>query len=121
MSNPISTLAGDADIPFRGIIEQSLAGVYVIQDEVFQYVNATFAEMIGYTPAELIGTLLRDTAAPESIDEVLARIEQRISGAVASLRFVTRCTRVARASISKCTARGSSIAAVPRLPGSPSM
>jgi PAS domain-containing protein len=39
----------EIDIPFRGIVEQSLAGMYVIQDEIFQYVNATFAGMLGYS------------------------------------------------------------------------
>src|SRR5262245_39540107 len=30
------------DVPFRGIVEQSLAGVYVVLDERFIYANDTF-------------------------------------------------------------------------------
>jgi two-component system sensor histidine kinase UhpB len=46
-------------IPFRRIVEQSLAGIYVVQDEVVQYVNATLAGLMGYSQAEVIGQHLR--------------------------------------------------------------
>lgn len=78
------------DIPFRGIVEQSLAGMYVIQDEVFQYVNATFAGMIGYTPEEMIGLHLRATVAPECQEQVVGNYHRRVSGAVPSIRFITQ-------------------------------
>lgn len=54
-----------SDLPFRGIVEQSLAGIYVIQDEVFEYVNATFAAIVGYRPAEMVGMHLRQVVPPE--------------------------------------------------------
>ena len=78
------------DIPFRGIVEQSLAGIYVIQDEVFQYANATFAGIFGYTPEELIGKRLSELVAPDVRDEQLANYRRRISGEVASIRFFTK-------------------------------
>lgn len=78
------------DIPFRGIVEQSLAGIYVIQDEVFQYANATFAGMMGYTPEELIGKNLSELVAPDVRDAQLANYRRRISGEVASIRFFTK-------------------------------
>jgi PAS domain S-box-containing protein/putative nucleotidyltransferase with HDIG domain len=41
---------------FRGVVEQSLAGIYIIQDGRFVYVNPRFAEIFGYASAdELIG------------------------------------------------------------------
>ena len=43
---PITQLEID-DVPFRGIVEQSLAGVYVVLDERFMYANDTFAAMFG--------------------------------------------------------------------------
>lgn len=79
----------DIDIPFRGIVEQSLAGMYVIQDEVFQYVNATFAGMLGYTPEEMTGMHLRETVIPSQQDEALANFHRRISGEVPSIRYTT--------------------------------
>jgi PAS domain S-box-containing protein/putative nucleotidyltransferase with HDIG domain len=41
---------------FRGLVEQSLAGIYIIQDGRFAYVNPRFAEIFGYASAsDLIG------------------------------------------------------------------
>ncbi|MBI4808122.1 MAG: PAS domain S-box protein [Nitrosomonadales bacterium] len=41
---------------FRSVVEQSLAGIYIIQDGYLVYVNPRFAEMFGYdSPNELIG------------------------------------------------------------------
>ena len=77
------------DIPFRGIVEQSLAGMYVIQDEVFQYVNATFAGMLGYTPDEMTGMHLRQAVMPEMQDETVANFHRRVSGEVPSIRYTT--------------------------------
>lgn len=77
------------DIPFRGIVEQSLAGIYLIQDEVFQYVNATFAGMLGYTPEEMIGMHLRQAVYPEMQAETIANFHRRISGEVPSIRYTT--------------------------------
>lgn len=79
----------EIDIPFRGIVEQSLAGMYVIQDEVFQYVNATFAGMLGYTPEEMTGMHLRQAVIPELQDEAVANFHRRVSGEVPSIRYTT--------------------------------
>lgn len=79
-----------ADIPFEGIVEQSLAGIYVIQDEVFRYVNATFAGIIGYTPAEMLGMHLSVCVPPECLAEVVGNYHRRVSGEEESIRFVTK-------------------------------
>lgn len=79
----------DIDIPFRGIVEQSLAGMYVIQDEVFQYVNATFAGMLGYTPEEMTGMHLRQAVYPEMQEATIANFHRRISGEEPSIRYTT--------------------------------
>jgi PAS domain S-box-containing protein len=69
-----------ADIPFRGIVEQSLAGVYVIVDERFRYANDTFAAMFGYRVAEFLGMHLEDLMAPESKQEALESYRQSLAG-----------------------------------------
>lgn len=76
-------------IPFRGIVEQSVAGIYILQDEHFQYSNATFAGMAGYSADELIGRPLRDCVPPDYVTEVMDRYNRRISGEVRSMRFIT--------------------------------
>jgi PAS domain S-box-containing protein len=45
-----------AEAMFRGTVEQSLAGIYVVSDERFIYVNPGFAEIFGYPREELTTT-----------------------------------------------------------------
>lgn len=78
------------DIPFRGLVEQSLAGMYVIQDEVFSYVNNTFAGMVGYTPQEMIGRHVSAVVPEAALDEVIRNYHRRVSGEVESIRFITQ-------------------------------
>ena len=44
----------ESEQQFRNLVEQSLVGVYIIQDEIFRYVNPRFAGIFGYTPEEII-------------------------------------------------------------------
>lgn len=83
---------GDAfpDIPYQAIIEQSLAGIYVLQDEVFCYANATFAGICGYRPDELVGHHVSEFVQPDFIDAVLQSYRRRLAGNPASERFVSR-------------------------------
>jgi PAS domain S-box-containing protein len=81
---------GAGEIPFRAIVEQSLVGIYVIQDEVVQYANAVFAGLSGHTPAEIVGMHIRDLVSPRYAEENLQRIRQRVSGEVPSMRFRTQ-------------------------------
>jgi len=76
-------------VPFRGIVEQSVAGVYILQDEHFQYTNATFAGMAGYSTDEVLGKPLRDCVPGYYVGEVMERYQRRISGEVKSMHFVT--------------------------------
>jgi PAS domain S-box-containing protein len=91
-SPTIPALAID-DVPFRGIVEQSLAGVYVVMDERFMYANDTFAAMFGYTPGEFIGRRMVDCVTPESVAEVQANYQRRMAGEVDSIRYTTRGLR----------------------------
>jgi len=81
---------GVPDIPYQAIIEQALAGIYVLQDEVFVYANATFAGIAGYTPAEMIGRHVSEFVQPDFIDSVLQSYRRRIAGNPASERFISR-------------------------------
>lgn len=78
------------EVPFQAIIEQSLAGIYVMQDEHFVYSNSTWSGMIGYTPAELLQKELHEIVAPDMYEKVLHRYYQRLRGEVQSMRFLTK-------------------------------
>jgi PAS domain S-box-containing protein len=42
----------DSEQRFRSLIEQSIAGVFIIQDGKFTYVNPRFGEILGYSTAD---------------------------------------------------------------------
>jgi len=76
------------DLPFRWIVEQSLAGIYVIQDEVFRYVNPTFLVMLGRNEDEVIGHGLEAIARPNEARKIIENVRRRINGEIAQIRYV---------------------------------
>jgi PAS domain S-box-containing protein len=81
------------DVPFRGIVEQSLAGIYVVLDERFMYANDTFAAMFGYPRDEFIGRRMADCVTPDSVPEVMRNYHRRISGEVDTIHYFTKGVR----------------------------
>ena len=80
-------------IPYQAIIEQSLAGIYVLQDERFCYSNATFAAIGGYVPEDLIGHHVSEFVQPDFIDTVMQSYRRRLAGDTTSERFISRARR----------------------------
>jgi len=73
---------------FRALTERALAGVYLIQDGRFRYVNPALATMFGYTPEELIGRLgPLDLTGPDDRERVAENIRRRVAGEVESLHY----------------------------------
>lgn len=68
---------------FRGMIEQSVSGIYVHHDRKFQYVNPRFCEIMGRSSAELINHDLMDFAlpTPENIKSIKNSWEKLKTGA----------------------------------------
>ncbi len=75
------------EIPFRGLVEQSLVGLYIIQDGMFQYVNPRWAAMFGHTQQEMAPAPVGDFIAPEDRATVLGNLDRRISGEVATIFY----------------------------------
>ncbi|MGD0845575.1 MAG: PAS domain S-box protein [Geobacteraceae bacterium] len=68
---------------FRTLTEKSPVGVYIIQDDLFRYVNPTFAEIFGYAPEEIIDRLRPvDFITPEDRERVLDSIRRRTTGEI---------------------------------------
>ncbi|MBV5333298.1 PAS domain S-box protein, partial [bacterium] len=74
---------------FRGLVEQSLAGIYIIQDGFFRYVNPGFAEIYGYaSPADLIDRVtVNDLVSPEDRQMVADNLRRRIDGELDALHY----------------------------------
>jgi len=77
---------------FRSLVERSDAGVYLIQDDVFRYANARFAEMLGYTVEEVVDRMAPgDVVFPEDYRRFSAEnIRKRLAGEVESMRYGIR-------------------------------
>jgi len=78
-----------AERKFRGLIEQSLVGVYIIQDGRFPYVNPRFAQMFGFaSPEEVIDRVaVSDLVAPEARETVAENLRRRVSGEVEAINY----------------------------------
>lgn len=77
---------------FRALSEESLVGVYLIQDGIFKYVNPRFAEIFGYERDEIVNTMSPiDLTHPEYEDTVRENIAQRINGDAESKEYDFLC------------------------------
>lgn len=78
------------EIPFAALVEQSVVGIYIIQDERFVYSNRHWANIIGYEPTELIGMHLSELVPSYFLGEVLSRYRRRLERDPPSMHFITR-------------------------------
>lgn len=76
---------------FRNLVEQSLVGVYLIQDGRFVYVNPRLAEIFGYAQAEMIGSMGNlDVTASEDRRLVAENIRKRMNAEVCGIHYAFR-------------------------------
>ncbi len=73
---------------FRLLTESTLTGVYLIQDNLFRYINPALASVFGYRAEEVIDKLgPLDLTAPESRELVAENIRRRVQGEVGDIRY----------------------------------
>ncbi|MEO8429526.1 MAG: PAS domain S-box protein [Verrucomicrobiota bacterium] len=82
-----------SDDKFRLLVEHSLVGIYVIQDNRFVYVNSTMAEIFGFSREELTSAPLLDFVFEEDRWLVGENVRKRIQGQVESIRYTLRAVR----------------------------
>jgi two-component system, cell cycle sensor histidine kinase and response regulator CckA len=77
-----------AEAMFRTLVEQSLAAIYIMQGNRWRYVNPRFAEILGYSPEEIINTkLLHDIVAEEDHALLDENIRKRLTGEIPSAHY----------------------------------
>ncbi|MBE0627106.1 MAG: PAS domain S-box protein [Burkholderiales bacterium] len=77
-----------AEEQYRGLIEQSIAGTYIIQDGKFAYMNPRGAEILGYaSPEELIGRDSWTVVAEKDRELHAENIRRRIEGEIDSISY----------------------------------
>ncbi len=83
----------ESEQKFKALVEQSLIGIYIVDDENLIYVNPRAAEIFGYEPEELSEVGLAKVIAPEDRALVSENIRKRTSGGVETLRYEFRGIR----------------------------
>jgi PAS domain S-box-containing protein len=84
----------ESENKFKGLVEGSIAGVHIIQDGVFKYVNQRFAEIHGYTVEEMVDKLgPKETILPDDLPIVEENIRKRLSGEADVVHYAFRVVR----------------------------
>ena len=83
-----------AEIKYRTIVENSLAGVYIYQEGLFRFVNKRFCEIYGYSYEELVDKLgAMDITHPEEKQVVQERVTELLAGKLSMRRLTHRAIR----------------------------
>jgi PAS domain S-box-containing protein len=80
-----------AEAKFRGLVEQSLVGIYIIQDNKFSYVNPALADTLGYSADALTGQVtVQDTVHEDDWPLVRRNLQKRLRGDVQEVTYSFR-------------------------------
>jgi len=84
-----------SEIRFRALVEQSLAGIYIVQGGRFRYVNPGFSAIFGYnSPDEIIDCVpVLDLVSPENQTLVEENLRKNIAGEVEGIHYGVTCYR----------------------------
>lgn len=81
----------ESENKYRALVEQSLVGIYLVNEEGFIYQNEAGANMFGYRPEEIVGRMKPlDLISPHDRPLVLENIKKRIRGEVEYIRYTFR-------------------------------
>jgi PAS domain S-box-containing protein len=83
----------ESEAKFRGLVEQTLTGIYIIQQGRFVYVNPHLADLFGYSPGELTGKPFPELVAESDRALVAENIRRRIAGEIKSVQYEFRGRR----------------------------
>ena len=81
------TALRESEYKFRSLVEQSIAGVYIIVDGRFAYVNPRLAEIFGRAPSEIIGTELLGHVVDGDRPVVARLIDDLISARIGNIQY----------------------------------
>jgi len=70
----------ESEAKFRGVVDQSLVGIAIIQDHKFTYANARFLEISGYNKEEILRLGPLDTVADRDRQLVAEKMRAHLSG-----------------------------------------
>ena len=83
----------ESEARFRVLVEQSIAGIVVIDGDRFKYANPRFAEIFGYVQDELVGQPVTTIVEEEDKALVVENLRKRLVGEVKTLKYTFRGRR----------------------------
>lgn len=83
----------ESEAKFHALVEQSIAGIYMVDDERFAYVNPRLCEILGYREDELLAMGPREVVLEEDRELVLGNLRRRVAGQTQSPRYEFRVRR----------------------------
>ena len=79
-----------SEVKFRSLVEQSIVGIYITQDDQFVYVNPMMAKIFGRSKEEMTSRTLYDFIVPEDHALVRENIRKQTSGKVQNIHYYLR-------------------------------
>lgn len=83
----------ESDARFRGVVNQPLVGIVIVEEGRFIYANPKFGELFGYSTDELRALGPLDVVVPDDRPRVAEALRQRMAGEVARVEYVLRGLR----------------------------
>lgn len=80
----------EAELKYRSLVEESLVGIYIIQNGRFVYVNPQLLQWFGYTYEEIIGEKLSEFIHPEDVAFVQENIQKRFTNKNKGMKYQYR-------------------------------
>ncbi|HBZ57054.1 MAG TPA: hypothetical protein DEO88_16745 [Syntrophobacteraceae bacterium] len=84
----------ESEAKYRAVVENSLAGVYIIQDDLLRFVNRRWCEIFGYTYEEAVDKLNPiDLSVMEDRRTIADNLKKRLSGEAHYIEYDLRAIR----------------------------
>lgn len=80
----------ETEAHYRRLTEESVVGIYIIQDEIIRYVNPKITDMLGYTREELVGAHVINFIHPEDRLAVKYNLKKRLEEGFTNVRYQYR-------------------------------
>lgn len=83
----------EAEAQYRNLVEETMVGVYVIQDDQYVYANPRMLEILGAESADVLGKSPLEFTAPQDRAMVAENIRKRIHGEARSMTYGYKALR----------------------------
>jgi two-component system cell cycle sensor histidine kinase/response regulator CckA len=84
----------ESETKYRTVVENSLVGFYIIQDNLFRFANKRFCEIFGYAFEEIVDILgPSDLTHPEDREMVEENLRKRLFDGIDNIEYVFRALR----------------------------